>query len=141
VRDHLHVSDHARAIDAVLHRGTPGEDYNVASGVERDVIAVADAVLHALGKPESLRWFVQDRVGHDVRYAMDTAKLRALGWAPRVDFSRGVVETAGWYQEHGRWWRPLKSGAFWDFYERNYKPAGTVPSEEVGLRAASANRG
>lgn len=111
VRDHIHVSDHARAIDVALHRGTPGGDYNVASGVQRDIIAVADAVLAALGRPASLKCFVQDRVGHDQRYAMATAKICSLGWEPQVDFGRGVVETAGWYVENERWWRGQRSAA------------------------------
>lgn len=110
VRDHIHVSDHARAIDVALHRGAPGEDYNVASGSEVDIIAVADAVLATVGRPESLKRFVQDRLGHDQRYAMDTAKVRALGWAPRVDFADGIAATARWYMEHEAWWRPLKHG-------------------------------
>ena len=123
VRDYLYVSDHARAIDTVLRRGTPGEDYNIACGNEVSGVDVACAVLRALGKPESLQQFVRDRPGHDHRYAMHAAKLRALGWAPEMDFAAGVVETAGWYREHEHWWRPLKSREFWDFYERNYEPA------------------
>lgn len=122
VRDHLHVADHARGIDVALHLGTPGEDYNLATGSEVDVIAVADAVLSALGKPESLKSFVADRIGHDHRYAMDTTRLRGLGWAPRIDFCSGIEQTAAWYAEHEAWWRPLKSGEFWDFYARTYKP-------------------
>lgn len=110
VRDHLHVSDHARAIDVALHRGVPGEDYNIASGAELDIIAVADAVLAALGRPASLKSFVQDRVGHDQRYAMSTDKMRALQWAPAVDFAAGIVQTVSWYVDHEAWWRPLKPG-------------------------------
>lgn len=126
VRDHLHVNDHARAIDVALHRGMPGEDYNLATGVELDVIDVADAVLSAVGKPESLKRFVQDRVGHDQRYAMDTTKLRRLGWEPRIDFATGIRETVHWYADNELWWRPLKSGEFWDFYARTYKTAGSA---------------
>ncbi|MGH7685862.1 MAG: dTDP-glucose 4,6-dehydratase [Candidatus Dormibacteria bacterium] len=127
VRDYLHVGDHARAIDNVLRRGTPGEDYNIACGNEVSGVDVACGVLRALGKPESLQQFVQDRPGHDRRYAMTAGKLRALGWAPEKDFDGVVVETARWYLEHEQWWRPLKSGEFWDFYERNYKPALADP--------------
>ena len=104
-------------------RGRPGEDYNVATGVQRDVIDVADAVLAAVEKPVSLKRYVQDRVGHDLRYAMDTTKLRGLGWEPRVDFATGMRATAKWYAGREDWWRPLKSGAFWDFYARTYKAA------------------
>lgn len=122
VRDYLYVADHARAIDVVLRTGTPGEDYNIGCGNEVDGATVADQVLRALGKPEALKSFVRDRPGHDYRYALDTAKLRALGWAPQVDFPSGIIETVRWYCDHKDWWRPLKSGEFWEFYQRNYKP-------------------
>jgi dTDP-glucose 4,6-dehydratase len=123
-RDYLYVEDHCRGIDAALRRGVPGEDYNVGYGGEGvDGITVADAVLAALDKPGSLKQFVQDRPGHDRRYALDTAKLRALGWAPRVEFTEGMGRTARWYLDNQDWWRPLQTGEFWEFYRRNYKPA------------------
>jgi len=125
VRDYLHVSDHCTGIDTALRRGLPGEDYNVGYGGEGVTgIEVADTVLRALGKPESLKQYVQDRPGHDRRYALDTARLRGLGWAPRVDFAEGMRSTAQWYADNEDWWRPLKSGEFWEFYQRNYKPVG-----------------
>ena len=122
VRDYLHVEDHARGIDTVLRSGAVGEVYNIGGGNETDGIAVADAVLTALRKPESLKQHVRDRPGHDYRYSLDTSKLQRLGWAPRVGFEEGITATVAWYQEHDTWWRPLKSGEFWDFYRRNYKP-------------------
>ena len=123
VRDYLHVEDHCTGIDAALRHGTVGEDYNVGYGGEGvNGIEVADTILRALGKPESLKQFVQDRPGHDRRYALDTAKLRALGWAPQVSFEDGMQRTAQWYLDNQDWWRPLKSGEFWEFYQRNYKP-------------------
>jgi dTDP-glucose 4,6-dehydratase len=125
VRDYLHVSDHCTGIDTALRRGLPGEDYNVGYGGEGVTgIEVADSVLRALGKPESLKQHVQDRPGHDRRYALDTARLRGLGWTPRVDFAEGMRSTAQWYADNEDWWRPLKSGEFWEFYQRNYKPVG-----------------
>ena len=122
VRNYLHVHDHARGIDAALRHGTPGEVYNIAYGNHVSGVAVADAVLETLGKPLSLKAFVQDRPGHDYRYAADATKLRALGWTPAVDFATGLSETARWYLAHEEWWRPLKASDFWEFYRRNYKP-------------------
>jgi dTDP-glucose 4,6-dehydratase len=121
VRDYLHVEDHCRAIDTALRLGAPGEDYNIGCGGEVSGHAVADAVLAALGKPASLKQPVRDRAGHDRRYALDTAKLRSLGWEPHVDFADGIRRTVDWYLANGSWWRPLKSGEFWDFYKRNYR--------------------
>jgi dTDP-glucose 4,6-dehydratase len=82
-----------------------------------------------LDKPRQLIEYVADRPGHDYRYAVDTTKIRALGWAPAVDFRAGVESTARWYQDRQDWWRPLKSGEYWDYYRRNYRP---LPQAEVG---------
>jgi dTDP-glucose 4,6-dehydratase len=122
VRDYLHVSDHARGIDTALRAGTPGEDYNVGFGGATNGHVIADLVLAALDKPGSLKQRVRDRLGHDRRYAVDTAKLHALGWKPEIALDEGLRETVAWYSANEAWWRPLKSGEFWDFYRRNYKP-------------------
>jgi dTDP-glucose 4,6-dehydratase len=122
VRDYLFVEDHCRGIDTALRQGTPGEDYNVGFGGETDGITVADTILALLGKPPSLKQNVTDRLGHDRRYAVDSSKLRALGWQPRHDFTDGMQMTVDWYRNNEAWWRPLKSGEFWDFYKRNYRP-------------------
>jgi dTDP-glucose 4,6-dehydratase len=122
VRDYLHVGDHARGIDTALRAGTPGEDYNVGFGGATNGREIADLVLAALDKPHSLKQHVRDRLGHDRRYAVDTTKLRALGWKPEVPLDQGLRETVAWYLGNEAWWRPLKSGEFWDFYRRNYKP-------------------
>jgi dTDP-glucose 4,6-dehydratase len=128
VRDYIHVRDHARAIDVVLRHGAAGEDYNIAGGNEVNGVGVAHEVLHAVGKPESLMSFVEDRPGHDYRYALNAGKLHALGWAPQIDFATGIAETVRWYRDHEEWWRPLRSGEFWDFYRRNYRPAVLEPA-------------
>jgi dTDP-glucose 4,6-dehydratase len=122
VRDYVHVEDHCRGIDTALRRGTPGLDYNIGMGGEIDGVTVADTVLRLLGKPATLRQFVRDRLGHDHRYSVDSRRLRALGWAPQVDFETGMEATVRWYVENQDWWRPLKSGGFWEFYRRNYRP-------------------
>ena len=84
---------------------------------------VADLVLEALGKPESLKKFVLDRPGHDYRYCLDNAKARALGWELQYDVRSGLEQTVRWYQKHESWWRPLKSGEFWEYYKKNYRPS------------------
>ena len=122
VRDYLHVADHVRGIDTALRRGVPGEDYNIGYGGETNGHQVADLVLGALGKPGTLKQPVRDRLGHDRRYAVDTRKLRGLGWEPEVALDEGIRRTAHWYRDNEAWWRPLKSGEFWEFYSRNYQP-------------------
>jgi dTDP-glucose 4,6-dehydratase len=122
VRDYLHVEDHCRAIDLVLRRGEPGGDYNIGTGSQIDGLAVADTVLRLLGKPESLKEHVEDRLGHDRRYALDSTRIRELGWEPAVSFEEGMRRTVRWYLDNERWWRPLKGDAFWEFYRRNYRP-------------------
>jgi dTDP-glucose 4,6-dehydratase len=120
VRDRLHVSDHARAVDVVLHHGKLGEAYNVAADMERTNIEVAKRILELLGKPESLLQSILDRPAHDVRYALDASKLGALGWEPNVDFKQGLEETVQWYVDNEWWWRPLKSGEYLEYYRRQY---------------------
>ncbi|MBV8195952.1 MAG: dTDP-glucose 4,6-dehydratase [Candidatus Dormibacteraeota bacterium] len=122
VRDYLHVEDHARGIDVALRKGALGEDYNIGAGGEINGIAVADAVLRLLGKPESLKQHVRDRLGHDRRYALDFGKLQSLGWRATTSFEDGMRRTVDWYVANEQWWRPLKSGEFWEFYQRNYQP-------------------
>jgi dTDP-glucose 4,6-dehydratase len=120
VRDRLYVTDHARAVDVVLHHGTLGEAYNVAADCEKTNIEVARMIVKALGKPESLIQPVKDRAAHDVRYALDTTKLGQLGWEPEVSFEEGFAQTVSWYAERQDWWRPIKSGEYLDYYRKQY---------------------
>ncbi|MEW6544063.1 MAG: dTDP-glucose 4,6-dehydratase [Nitrospirota bacterium] len=119
-RDWLSVFDHCDGILHVLRHGEPGCIYNIGGGNERENIAVAEAILTCLGKPRSLIRHVQDRPGHDRRYAVDCAKLRALGWTPRVPFEDGLRATVDWYRKNQEWWRKIKSGEFRRYYERLY---------------------
>ena len=107
VRDWLWVEDHCRAIDLILQRGEAGEIYNVGGDAERDNLHVVSAVLRALGKPLSLVTHVSDRPGHDRRYALDSAKLHALGWQPTMPFEDGLIGTVNWYVHNEKWWKPL----------------------------------
>ncbi|HEV8309045.1 MAG TPA: dTDP-glucose 4,6-dehydratase [Methylomirabilota bacterium] len=120
VRDWLYVLDHCAALDLVLHKGAEGEVYNVGGSVEVENIELTRRILALLGKPESLIRPVVDRPGHDRRYALDTTKLRALGWQPTYPFDDALAATVAWYREHEAWWRPLKSGEFLAYYRRQY---------------------
>jgi len=104
----------------VLTRGEVGEAYNLGGENERHNIDVVRMMLAILGKPESLIRRVADRPGHDRRYALDTRKARALGWAPRSDFESALRETVEWYVNNAWWWRKIKSGDFKEFYRRQY---------------------
>ncbi|MBK5288438.1 MAG: dTDP-glucose 4,6-dehydratase [Acidimicrobiia bacterium] len=107
-REWLHVMDHCRAIERVLESGRVGETYNVGSGVEASIAEIADLVLDALGKPQSLKTIVPDRPGHDRRYLLDSSKIRLeLGWKPEIEFDAGVRETVEWYAANPEWWQLL----------------------------------
>ena len=109
VREWIYVLDHCRAIDFVLDRGAPGEVYNIGSGVEKTNLEITDALLRLLGRDESDVEHVDDRKGHDFRYAIDCSKLRALGWTPAFGFEEALAETVDWYRANEAWWRPLKA--------------------------------
>jgi dTDP-glucose 4,6-dehydratase len=121
MRDYQYVLDHCEGIDTVLHRGQPGEIYNVGSEAETENIVMARAILDLLGKPHSLIQPVKDRPGHDRRYSLDCTKLRALGWRPRHDFWRAIEKTVRWYVDNPWWWRKIKSGAYMEYYRRQYE--------------------
>lgn len=100
VRDYLHVQDHCAAIDLILHKGKTGETYCVGGNSEKNGIEIANVILETLGKPKSLKTFVEDRKGHDMRYAMDHSKItKELGWNPTVTFEEGIKATIEWYKE------------------------------------------
>ncbi len=121
VRDYQYVLDHCEGIDVVLHRGLPGEVYNIGSEVETANLDMAHLLLDLLGKPYSLIQHVTDRPGHDRRYALDCSKIRALGWKPRNTFAQALEKTVRWYAENPSWWRPIKEGErYQEYYARNY---------------------
>jgi len=121
VRDHLYVTDHCAAIDLVLHEGEPGEAYNVGADNDADGQLLTENILSQLDKPLALIEYVTDRPGHDMRYALNSSKLKALGWSPQHDLQRCLEETVEWYVTGESWWRPLKqSGDFQSYYARQY---------------------
>ncbi len=119
-RDWLYVSDHAGAVGHVLRHGMAGEIYNVPGAVEMENVEVVRLLLEHLGKPWSLVRRVEDRPGHDRRYAMDGTKLHALGWRNRTSFADGLRQTIDWFRENEPWWRAAKSGDWADYYRRQY---------------------
>uniref|UniRef100_E6PC91 Putative dTDP-glucose 4,6-dehydratase n=1 Tax=mine drainage metagenome TaxID=410659 RepID=E6PC91_9ZZZZ len=121
IRDWLHVEDHARGILCVLERGELGEVYNIGGGNPRTNLDITHRLLAGCGRSfESHVRHVADREGHDRRYAISSAKAHALGWRPEIEFERGLEATIAWYREHESWWRPLKSGEFLAYYQRQY---------------------
>ena len=120
IRDWIYVLDHCSAIDLILEKGTPGEIYNIGGGNERTNRELTNLILKILGKPESLIQTVEDRPGHDRRYSVDTTKLRSLGWQPSHRFEDALADTVKWYQENEWWWRPIKSGEYTEYYQRQY---------------------
>jgi dTDP-glucose 4,6-dehydratase len=122
VRDWLHVEDHCDALLAVLERGRSGEVYNIGGGAERRNLELVRELLRLLGKGEELIRFVVDRPGHDRRYAIDPSKIRTqLGWKPAHTFEQGLAETVRWYVEHRAWWEHINSGAYRQYFERQYR--------------------
>ena len=113
VRDWLYVEDHCRAIDLIIHQGRVGEVYNIGGHNEMRNIDIVRLVLEELGKPESLITYVADRKGHDLRYAIDPAKMHSeLGWLPETMFRDGIVKTIRWYLENESWWKNIVSGHY-----------------------------
>jgi len=107
VRDWIYVLDHCEALDLVMREGNRGEIYNVSSGEEKTNLEVVRIILDLMGKDESLIEFVEDRPGHDLRYSLDSSKIRELGWKPKNSFKEGIKKTVEWYLENEWWWRPL----------------------------------
>lgn len=108
VRDWLFVLDNCRAIGLVLHKGKVGEVYNVGAGNEMTNLELTRLILKKLGEPESLIEYVQDRPGHDRRYALECRKIKGLGWEPQYNFEEALDITIGWYRENREWWEKLK---------------------------------
>ncbi|RJR15483.1 dTDP-glucose 4,6-dehydratase [Candidatus Microgenomates bacterium] len=122
VRDWLYVTDHCRAIDAVLQKGKAGETYCVG-GLSEDVsnLEIVKKIISIMGRDESLITFVKDRPGHDRRYAVDWSKMhKELGWQPEHDLDSYLKQTVDWYQTNTDWWQHVKNGTYRDYYEKQY---------------------
>ena len=121
IRDWLHVKDHCTGIDTVLHKGKIGEVYNIGGNNEKANIEIVKLIIQTLGKSEELIKYVQDRPGHDRRYAIDNTKITTeLGWAPSYTFEQGIKETIEWYLSHQEWMEKIVSGEYINYYSNMY---------------------
>ena len=120
IREWIYTEDHCSAIDTILHKGKAGEVYNIGTGWEKQNIEIVKNILEILGKNENSIEHVKDRPAHDRRYAINNTKLSALGWAPKVDFRKSLLYTVEWYKSNEKWWKPLKSGEYHDYYKKQY---------------------
>lgn len=126
VRDWLHVNDHCRAIDYVLSYGKVGQVYNIGGGTEMNNLDLVRTILKLLDRPTSLIKHVEDRPGHDRRYAIDWSKIRReLDWEPQVKFEEGLRTTVDWYLNNSEWWNAITSGAYREYYSRMYEQRGS----------------
>jgi dTDP-glucose 4,6-dehydratase len=134
-RQWLHVEDHCSAIELVLRRDERGGIYNIG-GEERDNASVTRLILKLVDADASLVRHVADRLGHDRRYSVDSARIRALGWAPQARFEEAIAATVAWYRKRRDWWEPIKSGEYADYYEAQYagrlRAALRAEGDEVG---------
>ena len=122
VRDWLYVEDHCKAIDLIIRNGRAGEVYNIGGHNEMANIDIVKLILRELGKSEDLITYVTDRMGHDMRYAIDPSKIHAeLGWLPETMFADGIKKTIRWYLDNKEWWETIISGEYKDYYRKMYE--------------------
>lgn len=121
IRDWIHVDDNCRAILSAIDKGAPGEIYNVGGENSLDNLSLTKMLLEIMELTATRIKFVEDRPGHDLRYALDSTRIRNLGWAPRVDLKDGLSKTVVWYSQNRKWWENVLSGEHLEFYERHYR--------------------
>ncbi|GBD92316.1 dTDP-glucose 4,6-dehydratase [bacterium BMS3Abin04] len=121
VRDWIYVTDHCRAIELVFEKGENGGVYNIGTSTEMENIEIVKLILDYLKKSESLIEYVQDRLGHDRRYAIDSSKIKTtLGWSPKNSFEDAIIKTIDWYINNKDWWNRIISGEYMEYYQKLY---------------------
>ena len=120
IREWIHTDDHARAVDLLLHKGELGEVYNIGTGQEKTNMEITKLILEAMGKDIDMIEYVKDRPGHDWRYALDSTKIKKLGFEPQVDFKDGLNQLVDWYKDNEMWWQDVKSGEYINYYKQQY---------------------
>ena len=122
VRDWVHVSDHNEAVDLIIHEGKVGETYCIGAQSERTNRQITDLILAKMGVGEEMVEYVEDRKGHDRRYAIDWSTInKELGWKPEHNFDEYLKMTVGWYVKNQDWWKRIKTGEYQKYYEKQYK--------------------
>lgn len=120
VREWIFTQDHCRAIDLIMEKGKAGQAYNIGTGHSKQNIEVTRFILQELGFGDEMIEYVRDRPAHDFRYALDSQKLRSLGWSPSLPFEQGLRRTILWYKENEWWWKKIKSGQYLEYYKKQY---------------------
>lgn len=122
IRDWLHVKDHCVAIDKIIHKGKIGETYCIGGNGEKTNLEITRIILDLMGKSEDMIEYVEDRKGHDQRYAIDFSKIKnELDWQPQISFEEGMKKTVEWFKENEGWWKRIKSGEYKDYYKKQYE--------------------
>ena len=121
IRDWLYVLDNCSGIDSILHKGEAGEIYNIGADNEKTNKEITEIVLKELGRDKNSIEYVKDRPGHDFRYALDSKKIKKLGWKPEYDFKKAIKETIEWYKNNPAWWKKIKSGEYLEYYRKQYQ--------------------
>lgn len=121
IRDWIYVLDNCEAIDFLLHNGKLGEVYNISGNNEKTNLEITKFILQRIGKDESFIEYVKDRPGHDKRYALNTEKVKKLGWQPKYNFEQSMEQTVQWYVKNQEWWKKLKNRSFEEYYKKQYK--------------------
>ncbi|MCK5080873.1 MAG: dTDP-glucose 4,6-dehydratase [Candidatus Moranbacteria bacterium] len=121
IRDWIHVDDHNRGVEMIIEKGIIGETYCLGGDTEKTNLEIIEKILEIMGKKKDQIEYIEDRKGHDLRYAIDFSKAKSeLGWEPQIAFEKGLKETIEWYKNNPDWWQKIKSGEYQEYYKKQY---------------------